>query len=258
MFKAAVLIAASSYFAWYMEQFEISMVYPFDATHMTPADAGEDRLMEVRLPTEDGESLVLWRLTADPGKPTILYLPGNAGGLKDRADRFTALLDRGYGLIAVGYRGSSGSSGAPDQDILINDARQIATSLDAAPLVFYGESLGTSIAIKLAAEGLGDAVVLEAPFTSFVDIVAVQYPSDDLSGLLTQHWNSEADVPGLRQPLLVVHGENDKIVPIELGEQIFAAAGSQEKEFIRIAGLGHHGLWTAEMTSKLFSFLDAR
>ncbi len=258
MLKAAVLIAASSYFAWYIERFELEMVYPFDKTYATPAEAGEARLIEARFATADGEELILWQSPADETRPTLLYFPGNAGGLKDRADRFSALIDRGYGVVALAYRGSSGSSGAPDETKLTNDARAVALALQVKPLVLYGESLGTAMAIKLASEGIGEAVVLEAPFTSFADLVAVQYPLEDLRQHLTQHWNSAAEVSGLMQPLLVIHGRSDKIVPIEQGRAVFKGAGSESKQFLELEDRGHHNLWTVEMQVALYDFLEER
>ena len=256
MLRAAILIAATSYFEWYLEQFEMAMVYPFDDTYATPGEAGEARLVEARFTTADGEELILWQSTAAETQPTLLYFPGNAGGLKDRADRFSALIDRGYGVVAVAYRGSSGSSGAPGETEFTSDAREVAAALPMEPLVLYGESLGTGVAIKLASEGIGDAVVLEAPFTSIADLVAVQFPRDDLKHLLTQQWDSAGSVAGLQQPLLIVHGRFDKIVPIEQGRAVFKAAGSTDKQFLEVADRGHHNLWTVEMQRALFEFLD--
>ncbi|MGI9391032.1 MAG: alpha/beta hydrolase, partial [Boseongicola sp.] len=254
MLKAAVLVAATSYFAWYLERFELSMVYPFDKTYATPNEAGEARLNEARFATADGEELILWQSVAAATQPTLLYFPGNAGGLKDRADRFSALIDRGYGVVALAYRGSSGSSGAPGEAELTSDARAVARAMQTKPLVLYGESLGTAVAIKLASEGIGDAVVLEAPFTSIADLVAVQYPRDDLEHLLTQHWKSSDRISRLKQPLLIVHGRHDKIVPIEQGREVFRAAGSTDKQFLEVADRGHHNLWTVEMQGALYEF----
>ena len=145
--KAIAVIASTSFLAHYLQQYERAMVYPFDQTYVTPAQAGEARLVEQRFPTGDGEMLVVWRAKAERGRPTIVYFPGNAGGLKDRAERFKRLLDRGYGLVALAYRGSSGSSGKPDETLLISDALRVVTR-EAAPVVLYGESLGAAIAIS--------------------------------------------------------------------------------------------------------------
>lgn len=256
MLKTTLLILSTSYFAWYLERYETSMIYPFDASYATPELAGEPRLSEMRVSTEDGEELIVWRVAAENGKPTIVYFPGNAGGLKDRADRFSRLIDQGYGVTALAYRGSSGSSGRPDEMLLIEDAVTLVVGETGHPIVLYGESLGTAVAIKLAASGLGDALVLEAPFTSLIELVQVQYPSETLDHLITQRWESLGSVHAVRQPMLVMHGANDDVVPIHMGRRIFDQAGSPAKTFLEIMDRGHQGLWTTEAQTALFDFLD--
>ena len=258
MLKTTLLVLTTSYFAWYMERFEIAMIYPFDATYATPEVAGEPRLGEVRLATGDGEELIVWRAEAQPGKPTLMYFPGNAGGLKDRVDRFTRLIDRGYGVTAMAYRGSSGSTGRPEERHLTEDAADLARAQTGHPLILYGESLGTAVAIKLAATGVGDAVVLEAPFTSLAELVENQYPHEKLRHLITQHWESIEGVPTVHQPLLVIHGTDDRLVPIWMGRKIFEEAASPDKVFVEVAGRGHNGLWTVETQQALFGFLESR
>ncbi len=115
MLKTALLILSTSYVAWYMEQHEHMAVYPFDATYATPEAAGEPHLNEAVFNADDGAKLILWQAAAQPGRPTVLYFSGNAGTLKDRAERFHRLIDRGFGVIAPAYRGSSGSAGKPEE-----------------------------------------------------------------------------------------------------------------------------------------------
>ena len=258
MLKSTLLILATSYFAWYMERFEIAMIYPFDTTYATPAAAGEARMVETRFLTGDGESLIVWRAAAQSGKPTLMYFPGNAGGLKDRADRFARLLDRGYGVTAMAYRGSSGSTGRPEELLLTEDAEALAASETGRPLILYGESLGTAVAVKLAAEGFGDAIVLEAPFTSILDLVKSQYPDETIDHLITQRWDSLSDIPHVRQPMMIIHGAKDRIVPIRMGRRILEFAGSDEKSIVEIADRGHRSIWTAEARRALFQFIDSR
>lgn len=258
MLKSTLLILATSYFAWYLERFETTVIYPFDATHTSPATAGEPRLIETRFATGDGEMLVIWRVDARPGRPTLLYLPGNAGALKDRAERFSGLIDRGYGVTALAYRGSSGSTGTPDETLMTDDAQSVARSLNARPLILYGESLGTAVAIKLAGAGLGDAVILEAPFTSIVQLFENRYPHETLDDLITQKWDSLTGMPDVLQPLLILHGSDDKVVPIRMGRTLYAEAGSVEKSFVEIEGAGHAEEWTPQAQAALFDFLDRR
>ena len=123
MLKSAILILGTSYVAWFMEQFELKAIYPFDATYATPEAAGVPQLTETRHATSDGAQLVMWVSTPKANRPTVLYFSGNSGTLKDRADRFRQFTDRGYGLVAPAYRGSSGSDGKPDEALLLEDAR---------------------------------------------------------------------------------------------------------------------------------------
>lgn len=256
MLSTAMFVLTTSYVAWYFEHHEINAVYPFDRTHITPALAGEPRLNEVIFETDDGENLILWRAAAETGKPTVLYFSGNAGGLKERSDRFRQFLDQGFGVVAPAYRGSSGSTGAPEEMALLADARAVARAEDAGTLVLYGESLGTAVAIRLAAEGFGEKVVLESPFTSIPDLILAQHPAEALDHLITQRWESHLYIGDVMQPLLVVHGDRDRLVPFAMGETIFGTAGSEDKQLMKITDKGHSGLWTVEVQAAVVAFLD--
>lgn len=254
MLNALFTVLTTSYAAWYLERFELAVIYPFDETYATPAEVGVPGLTETRVVTPDGADLVVWRRAPDTGKPTVIYFPGNAGTLKDRADRFRRLAERGFGVVAPAYRGSSGSTGDPDETRLLADARLVAAGVQ-GPVVLYGESLGAAVAIRLGAEGLGDRIVLEAPFTSVADLVAAQFPTEDLAHLITQRWDSLSAVGEVRQPLLIVHGDTDRTVPLAMGMRILGAAGSADKSLITVPGYGHTGLWTVEVQERVYTFL---
>ncbi len=255
MLKLALIALTTSYVAWFVERHEDRVVYPFDQTYARPAEAGEPRLSETRIETPDGETLILWEAPAPGTRPTILYLPGNAGTLASRTDRFSDLIDRGFGVTALAYRGSSGSSGRPSETHLTADALAIAARFDGAPLIIYGESLGSALAIKLAAAGAGDAVVLEAPFLSIPDLVAVQYPAENLDGLFTQRWASKETIKDVTLPLLILHGTEDRLVPFEHGTTLFDLAGSEDKRMIAVPGGQHSGLWDGDALRELYIFL---
>ena len=255
MIGSAMFVLTTSYVAWYFEHHEINAVYPFDTTYMTPATAGEPRLSEMIFETDDGESLILWQAPAESGKPTVLYFSGNAGGLKERSDRFRQFLDQGFGVVAPAYRGSSGSTGAPNEMTLLSDARAVARASDTGTLVLYGESLGTAVAIRLAAEGIGEKLVLESPFTSIPDLILAQHPAETLDHLITQRWESHLYIGEVTQPLLVVHGDQDRLVPFAMGETIFGTAGSTDKELMKVTDKGHAGIWTDEVQAAIVAFL---
>jgi len=255
MLKTAFAVLSTSYIAWYFENHELAVVYPFDTTYVSPAEAGASALTETRFDTPDGARLVIWQASAPEGQPTIVYFPGNAGTLQDRAIRFAEFVDAGFGVVAPAYRGSSGSTGSPEEALLVADAIAVAEQLT-GPVILYGESLGAAVAIQLASRGVGQAVVLEAPFTSLVDLVSAQYPMEDLDDTITQRWDSLGTVGALRQPLMVIHGERDRLVPLAMGEAIFDAAGSDDKTFLPVAQRGHAELWTSTVRTELFAFLE--
>ena len=254
MLNTLFSVLTTSYVAWYMERFEIEAVYPFDTTYAAPEDVDVPRLTETRATMADGAELVVWRVPALAGRPTVLYFSGNSGTLKDRADRFRELAKRGNGVVAPAYRGSSGSTGRPEESLLVSDGQSIAEDIH-GPVVIYGESLGAALAIQLAAKGLGDRLILESPFTSVTELVAAQFPAEDLDHLITQRWDSLATVDLVSQPLLVIHGEDDTVVPFRMGQSIFDAAGSTEKTLIAVQGFGHSGLWP-ETHQHVFDFLE--
>ncbi len=245
---------------------EREMVYPFDATHVAPAATGLRGIKEVQLRSR-GQTIILWVHAADPGQPTVLYFHGNAGNLANRAGRFARLTDRGYGLIAPAYRGSSGSTGRPSERALTRDAVQIWRKLgDLVPglrpetTVIYGESLGTGVALKLLAQpGTPPpmAVVLEAPYTSLPDVALRAYPQlEPLIGRMKNIWNSKQHAKALTAPLLVMHGTLDQIIPIDQGRQVFDAASSPRKRFLAVRGAGHNDIWRSDSLPVLWRFID--
>ncbi len=252
------------------------VLYPFDKTRVAPDDVGLPDVTEHAL-DGDGETLIVWTAPPAKGQPVIFYLHGNAGNLANRAGRFRRFLDRGYGLIALAYPGSSGSTEAPSEDALIKAAAHVWLSKhELLPLSFlppsssktivFGESLGAAVAIALnaspASDGMkgvdpADAVVLEAPFTSITALAKHHYPSlTPLHGYTEGKWNSLKGVPHIRQPLFIFHGSDDSLIPIEMGRQLHAAAPSEEKQFLEVPGAGHTDLWRTDSVPKLYAFID--
>lgn len=232
------------------------VLYPFDPAQAAPPGG----LSENRLATADGETLVLWTAPPTRGKPTLLYFHGNAGNLAVRSGRFAAFTRRGYGLVAAGYRGSSGSSGTPSEQALIADARALAEAVPrltgAGPVIYYGESLGAAVAIALAETHPPAALVLEAPFTNLAEMSGHLYGTPALARLIKATWPSGARISRISAPLMVLHGENDTIVPPAQGRAIFDAAASGEKTFYTVPGAGHVDVWQFEAQRRLYAFLD--
>lgn len=249
---------------------ERMVLYAFDPRRVPPDVAG---VSEKSVESATGKKMYVWMAPAARGKPTILYLHGNAGGLHNRKRRFHALTKRGYGLVAPGYRGSSGSAGWPTEKLIMQDIRALygdlvrgdLTGTPTRPIV-YGESIGAAVAINLNAsaiasedKGVGGplAMALEAPFTSLRDVARAMHPELVLAtGFMTSHWRSIDHAALIRTPLLILHGGHDGLVPIEQGRAIFDAARSEDKAFFEVTDAGHIDVWKVAAQKRLYRFLQ--
>ena len=132
------------------------------------------------LDTPDGARVIVWHIPPRGDRPVWLYFHGNGGALRYRVDRFRELTAHGEGLVALSYRGYAGSTGRPTEAGLIADARAAydfaVKRYGADRIVLWGESLGSGVALALAAERPVARIVLEAPFLSAVDVAAGVYP----------------------------------------------------------------------------------
>jgi fermentation-respiration switch protein FrsA (DUF1100 family) len=196
-----------------------------------------------KLDTADGEQLIAWFAPASDAYPTILYFHGNAEHLGNRADKFRAFTDRGFGLLAVSYRGYGGSSGAPSEEGLYHDARAALAFLEskgikATDTVFYGESLGSGVAVKLATEHAPKLLVLEAPYTSVADRAQEIYWYAPVRYLLKDIYNSLGRIKEVHAPLVIIHGEDDLTIPIHHGRALLAEA-NEPKTGIFLKAVGH-------------------
>jgi fermentation-respiration switch protein FrsA (DUF1100 family) len=222
-----------------------ALMYFPDTERTPPAAAGLPAAQEILLDTADGESLIAWHVPPRDDRPVVLYLHGNGGALSHRAERFRALTADGTGLVAVDYRGYGGSSGRPTEAGLSIDAETAyafaAARYPAARIAVWGESLGTGVAVALAAERPIGRLVLEAPFTSAVDLAARRYPFVPVRRLMKDQFRSDLRIAAVAAPLLVLHGARDTIVPIKYGERLFGLA-REPKRFARFPQGEHEDL----------------
>jgi fermentation-respiration switch protein FrsA (DUF1100 family) len=228
-----------------MAVFQRKLIYFPDPRRHDPAAAGLPQAEEVELTASDGEKLVAWHVPPRAEKPVVLYFQGNAGALDLRVGRFAWLIADGIGLVALNYRGYGGSSGRPSEEGLIRDA--VAAYAFAAArypqrrLVPWGESLGTAVAAALASTHEVGGLILDAPFTSIADVGAAAYPFVPVRWLIRDPFHAHERIGQVRAPILVLHGERDRVVPIGLGERLFALA-PEPKRMVRFPEGGHVNL----------------
>jgi fermentation-respiration switch protein FrsA (DUF1100 family) len=229
----------------------------------SPAASGVPEMRPVELAAADGVTVVSWYSPARPGKPTMVFFQGNAGNISDRGVKARPYLDAGFGLLLAGYRGYGGNPGDPTEQGLYADGRaQLAflarEGVTPTRWVLYGESLGSGIAVHLAEEQAAKtpvgAVVLESPFSSMADAAAIHYPFVPARALVKDRFDSIAKIAGIRSPLLIVHGVEDNVVPVELGKRLFQAA-RPPKESHWVAGAGHNDLHDRGLAAMVVAFV---
>lgn len=219
-----------------------SLLYFPDTQRYLPASLGL-QAEEVPLQSGDGTRIGAWHVPPGDGMPVVIYFQGNGGGLNLRAERFKKLTAGGIGLVALNYRGYGGSEGKPSEAGIILDARAAydfaASRYGAERIVLWGESLGTGVAVALAAEKPVARVVIESPYTSIEDVAASVYWFVPVRLLLKDTFRSDERIAKVTAPVLVVHGERDTIVRIAFGDRLYALIPGP-KQFIRLPDAGHN------------------
>lgn len=219
------------------------LLYFPDPRRTSPVAVGLRGVEEQMLATPDGEQVVAWWAKAAPGRPTLLYFHGNGGSLEFRSERVRRYQQRGIGLFMMSYRGYSGSTGSPSEAANVADGKLaydwlVKAGVAPADIILYGESLGSGVAVQVAVDHAVSGIILDAPYTSIADIGASAYPFLPVQRLLKDRYDTIRYIGQIRAPMLIVHGERDRIVPVAMGRSVFAAA-PQPKEIVTFPEAGH-------------------
>ena len=238
------------------------MLFPIPPVGRTAPDAaGFPEAEEQLLTTADGEKVIVWHVPAKPGRPVVLFFPGNGDFLAGRVARFKDITADGTGLVALSYRGYAGSSGHPSEQGLLQDAAAAYafTAEHYAPerIVTWGFSLGTGVAVAIAAEHPVRQLILEAPYTSTADVAGAVFKIVPVSLLMLDQFHSDRRIISVTAPLLIMHGTNDPAIPIGFGERLFALA-HEPKQFVRLPGGGHDDLDSFGAMETARHFIDGK
>ena len=186
--------------------------------------------------TSDNLKLKGWFHLKNSNKKTILFLHGNAGNLDNRIDKLNSLGNMDVNFLIIAWRGYSGNPGNPSEVGLYKDALGALKWLNEKgisndKIILYGESLGTAVATEVGQNNNFAGIILEAPFTSMVDMGQKIYPIFPVKFLLKDKYESKNKIKNIKSPILVLHGRKDKIVPFYMGEKIFEMANSPKFKY---------------------------
>lgn len=244
LIKSAFAVSLVLYLAavGYLYFAQDGMIFPAPAAQKRSIE-GTD-FLETKIPTPDGEILYALEHKAEPGEATIILFHGNGGTASSYLDKGAAWINAGFGALLVEYRGYPKSTGAASEAGLYIDAiaaYDYVANRGAEDIAIYGHSLGTGVATNLATQKEIFALVLEAPFDSLMAVASARYPFVPVSTLLRHKFRSDQIIQNVSAPILILHGDKDRTVPISHGRKLLSLA-PEATEFIELKGAGHGNL----------------
>lgn len=238
-----------------------SILYYPTHTVATPQLLDLQQVSVIDLTAPDGGTSQLWYAPATANKPTILFFHGNAGQATDRAPRMRAYLSQGYGIAFMSYRGFGESHVQITEAGMILDSQTaydwlMTQGVPAASLIVVGESLGTGVAVQIAAANPVKAVALGAPYSSTVDVAAARFWWLPVRLLMKDQFRSDRAMPQITAPILIQHGNADTIVPYRFGQKLAGLARSPVT-FITLEGRGHEAIFEQDSFDNEINYIEA-
>lgn len=220
------------------------MVFQPDTRAITPREAGLVGFESIEISPGIRS---WWHAPRDAKAPVVIHLHGNGGALAGRAHIFRDMADWGAGVLAVGYPGYGGNAGSPSEAVMARTAQAnydwlIAQGIAPSRIVITAHSMGTGIAVPLAARNAAAGLILESPFTALADVAQKAMPYAPVQWLIRDPFRSIDHVGALRVPVAWIHGTADALIPFSMGQTLFDAIKTP-KCALRIEGGDHDHLW---------------
>jgi fermentation-respiration switch protein FrsA (DUF1100 family) len=226
-----------------------------------PAEAAPMPLVEgmkqAAIGTPDGETLDGWYIAPAPGMPLIVVYHGSVGRGARHAELGARFKAKGFGYLSATFRGYAPSSGEPSQSGLLDDGLAIfdwAKKQCQCDIVVIGNSLGSGVGVHTARERAAKALILTSPYSSVADVAAGRYPLLPVRQLIKHSFPSTEWIRSVTEPILILHGARDNVVPVQYGKRLHEAApkGARLAEY---PDLGHELMWTLDIPAITEAFL---
>lgn len=220
------------------------MVFQPDTRPITPRAAGLPGFESIEISPGVRS---WWHPPSGANAPVILYFHGNGGALAGRAHIFSDMASWGFGVLAVGYPGYGGNAGSPSEATISRTAQAnydwlIARGTAPSRIVITAHSMGTGVAVPLAARNRAAGLILESPFTALADVAQKAMPYAPVQWLIRDPFRSSDHASALTMPVAWMHGTADTVIPFPMGQRLFDMIKAP-KCALRIEGGDHDHLW---------------
>jgi fermentation-respiration switch protein FrsA (DUF1100 family) len=217
---------------------------------------------DVQIMAKDGTKLHAWYLPHTQPQAVLLYFHGNAGNVTDHYLELVKLHNKlSASVMILDYRGFGKSEGHPTEEAIKQDAEAARDwlankeHLQSRDIILLGRSLGSGVAIDLAAKSGAKGLILISPFVSLSAAVQDHYPFLFSRILMQNQFDSIHNIPLYHGPLLIIHGDADDIIPLQQGEALFHAANSP-KWFVVVPGGKHYDSISDSVYKAMFEFIE--
>ena len=227
------------------------LLFALQRSFVYPAPRDTHTSASMRRVTVNGATFFDWS-DAGPGTPVVVHFHGNGEQVGDLGWLAELYREQGVSFAAVEYPGYPSAGGSPSEHALEQAAQAALTwltpdlQIDKRRLILSGQSLGTGVAMKLAAKGWGTRLILLSPYTSLPDVAAGAFSMFPVRVLMLDRYDSLGLAPRVGLPALVIHGTVDEVIPFALGKRLSGALPGAR--FVPIEGAGHNDLWAHETT----------
>jgi uncharacterized protein len=233
-----------------------------DTTNTILPEQLPENVQEIYITTEDGLKIQSYLIPDKSSKKIVVYYHGNAGNISHRLSDLSQIRQFGINVLGVGYRGYGKSNGSPSEEGIYLDGKsalEYATNdlgFNMENVYIFGRSIGTTVAVNTAQNKSIAGLILVAPLTSGND-QAKATGLRFISFMAGDSFNNIGKVKNLTSPVLIIHGSKDRVIPYEMGVEIYNEFKT-EKKLVTIDGAGHNNIsshFKNEYWKPIFKFI---
>lgn len=255
LFFSLVLIVYFSTLYFFQNRF---LFFP-ETKYISPQDAALPAFGEEIIKADDGTPLMSWYHQGLEHMPAVLFLHGNAGQIARFAPHLMPIVQNGYSVLALEYRGFGNTPGAISEQTLFSDVAKAFDHLKSKghkKIIVYGYSFGTAFASGLTSLRTPDGIILTAPFSSLENVVA-EKPVPLARFALKDKYKSFEYLKNYHNPLLIIHGKKDRLIPHHHAKILLENAASEQKQAVILHDETHFSVFFKEKNIPLIlQFLE--